>query len=715
MRALRLAAVGAAIALASAGTSVTAASAASAFPSYNHVFLIVMENENYSNIIGNPDAPDLNALATDYGVATHYTAVGDPSEPNYVAMLGGSTFGISSDDPYFWPGQTVNAPNIMSQLEGAGLTWKAYFQGLPYAGYRGYCFPAKCLGIPDSDSLYASKHNGIVNFADMQTPAELAKMVPYPQLATDLAAGNVPNFSYIVPTECGDMHGAPPWCTDSAKAGSVEDNWLVATGDAFVGNTVNEITSSPTWQTGNNAIVVTFDEGNAASSAIATIVVTSHGPRGVTDNTAYDHYSLLASMEQTFGLGCLQNACTATPMAPLFQVTGSTTTPTLPAPVTPPPNGSNSVSPMGSPVHGTKVTLNCASGWQLVPSPSIGSLDNNLTSVSAASASDAWAVGDYYTTRDPNVLVDMAEHWNGTSWSEYPLPNVGINPNTLLGVSELPSGSAWAVGYYLNANWVNQTLVQHWNGSTWSVIPSPSPGAGGNILFGVAALSDSDIWAVGVQTDASGVDHSLTEHWNGTAWSVVPAVDPGGGQNTLYALDAVSTSSVYAVGQSGTAFPSQALVEHWNGSAWSQLSSPPDATESLTTLGVTGSDSNLTIVGDRENGTAPYTTEVASGAPSKLALVTSPNATGENDLFGATTAADGSTYAVGWSVDPATGSYLSLIEHGENGVWSIDSSPDPGSGSNGFASVAPIPGGGLWAVGVTSGKGNNATLVAHHC
>jgi hypothetical protein len=310
----------------------------------------------------------------------------------------------------------------------------------------------------------------------------------------------------------------------------------------------------------------------------------------------------------------------------------------------------------------------------------------------------------------------MAEHWDGSTWSEYPLPNVGANQNTLFGVSELPSGSSWAVGYYLDANWVDQTLVEHWNGSTWSVIPGPSPGAQGNILYGVAALADNNVWAVGIQLDANEGTHPLIEHWDGTSWTAVPAVDPNGGGNALYAVDATSSGSVYAVGQTGAAFPSQALVEHWNGSAWSLLASPADSSESLTTLGVTGSDTALTLVGDRESGTAPYTTEVATGAPSSLSLATSPsNGTGENDLFGAATGADGTIYAVGWYVDPSSGNYFSLIEHETGGVWSIDSTPDPGTGSNGFAGITAIPGGGLWAVGNSSSNGNNATLIAHHC
>ncbi len=133
----------------------------------------------------------------------------------------------------------------------------------------------------------------------------------------------------------------------------------------------------------------------------------------------------------------------------------------------------------------------------------------------------------------------------------------------------------------------------------------------------------------------------------------------------------------------------------------------------MTPYGITGSDAALTIVGDRESSTAPYTTAVAAGAPNSLALVASPNnGSGEQDLFAATTAADGSTWAAGWFLN---GSEQTLTEHGVNGTWSIVASPSPGTGDNGFAGIAAIPGGGLWAVGVTSNNGNFSTLIAHNC
>src|SRR6516164_6160417 len=344
------------IALGLAFAATSRLEAQTAFPRYDHVFLIIMENEGYNQVVGNQFAPILNALAQDYGLATNYTGVADPSEPNYVAMLGGDFFGINSDDPYWFPGQTVDAANLMSQLDSAGETWRGYFQSMPYPGYRGYCYPDKCNGIPDADTQYVSKHNGIVNFANLQTPAEFGKMFPFTQLSADLAAGAVPNFGYIVPDECDDMHGAPPWCVDSDLTNTVQQSWLIAHGDKFVGDVVNRITSSSIWQAGHNAIIITFDEGNAATSQVATIVITNHGPRGVTDNTSYNHYSLLASLQQTFNLGCLLNSCSATPMTPLFAITGSATTPTLPPPYNF-PTSSDTISTQGAGKQAAAVTL----------------------------------------------------------------------------------------------------------------------------------------------------------------------------------------------------------------------------------------------------------------------------------------------------------------------------------------------------------------------
>lgn len=288
-------------------------------PRYQHIFLIVMENHSYDDILGSSEAPQINALATKYGLATNYWAVAHPSEPNYIALIGGSTFGVADDNSY--KVNALNKPSLASQLEAAGLTWKSYQQGLPSPGYTGETATTE-------GEVYASKHNPFMNFlpyySSAQQAAELAKVVPESQLATDLSTDAVPNFSFISPSLCSDMHGAPT-CSGGVS--------LIRAGDTFVSQTVDAIMGASMWDQGNNAIIITWDEADGVISfgpggiaggggKVATIVITSHGPRGVQDSAAYNHYSLLLSIQKAFGLGCLQNSCprqgNVQPMGTLF-------------------------------------------------------------------------------------------------------------------------------------------------------------------------------------------------------------------------------------------------------------------------------------------------------------------------------------------------------------------------------------------------------------
>jgi phosphatidylinositol-3-phosphatase len=288
-------------------------------PRYQHIFLIVMENHDYDDIIGSKQAPHLNALAHQYGLATNYWAVAHPSEPNYIALLGGSTFGVVDDNSYTQ--NAINEPYLGSQLEAARLTWKSYQQGLPAPGFTG----------DTSDSagnVYASKHNPFLNFLphypESQRAAEMANIVPGSQLAIDLNSDAAPNFAFITPGLCDDMHGDPT-CGD--------EDQLVSAGDSFANDTVTQIMQSSLWSHGNNAIVIVWDEStpglaigpkgiDAGGGHVPTIVITSHGPRGVTDSAAYNHYALLLTIEDAFGLGCLQHSCPVAggvqAMAPLF-------------------------------------------------------------------------------------------------------------------------------------------------------------------------------------------------------------------------------------------------------------------------------------------------------------------------------------------------------------------------------------------------------------
>src|SRR5215467_10105902 len=180
---------------------------------YDHVFVIVEENHGFTDVIGNPAAPNLNALASQYGVATSYFAVAHPSEPNYVALLGGSTFNVTNDNAYYV--NQVAAPSLISELDQAHVSWKAYLQGVPHPGYQGICYPANCNGAPDKDPLYVSKHDAIQNFTTSLNPADWSRQVPVGQLADDVRTGHVPAFSWVIPDECHDQHGDPPYCIDS--------------------------------------------------------------------------------------------------------------------------------------------------------------------------------------------------------------------------------------------------------------------------------------------------------------------------------------------------------------------------------------------------------------------------------------------------------------------------------------------------------------------
>src|SRR5215468_4266445 len=300
---------------------------------YGHIFVIVEENHGYTDVIGNPAAPNLTALASKYGVATHYFAVTHPSEPNYVALLGGSPFNVKDDNPYYV--NRVAAPSLITELDHAGISWKAYLQGLPHPDYQGICYPAKCNGAPDSDPLYVSKHDGIQNYVSSLNPFDWAHQVPIGDLAGDLRSGGVPRFSYVVPDECHDMHGDPPYCLDGGNIGDPQNQHLVALGDAYLGHLVSEITNASFWAHGNNAIVVTYDEGDnnagccdatPGGGRVATIVITNHGPRAMRDATPSNHYSLLSTIEHGFGLGCIGHACDTAnvhPISALFAVTGS--------------------------------------------------------------------------------------------------------------------------------------------------------------------------------------------------------------------------------------------------------------------------------------------------------------------------------------------------------------------------------------------------------
>ena len=278
-----------------------------------HIFWIMMENHDASQIYGNRgDAPYLNQLANSYGMATRYFGVTHPSLPNYLAAISGSNQGVFDDCvagtnvvcsgvAHLFGGQT-----LVDQLEAHSLTWKAYMQGLPSVGYTG-----------GYAGLYGQKHDPFMYFSTIRNdPARMQRIVPLTQLNADIVSGALPDVVWITPDVCHDMHGAP----GSGIAGCDSYDGEIALGDAFVRALVPQIMRSSAWNEGA-AIVIAWDEGSSSAGCckspagngggnVPLIVITSQGPRHVVlSGVDYNHYSLLGTIEDLWGLGCLAHTC----------------------------------------------------------------------------------------------------------------------------------------------------------------------------------------------------------------------------------------------------------------------------------------------------------------------------------------------------------------------------------------------------------------------
>jgi hypothetical protein len=217
--------------------------------------------------------------------------------------------------------------------------------------------------------------------------------------------------------------------------------------------------------------------------------------------------------------------------------------------------------------------------WSLVGSPNV-MLYNQLVAVTVESAQSIWAVGYYYSPqRGQQTLI---EHWDGTAWSLVPSPNVGVHDNLLEGVTAVTTigGSlaqmpVWAVGYYYRDDGLPSTLFERWDGKSWSVIPSPDGGPRENYLTSIAAGGPQDIWAVGVYNTAAGAYLTLTEHWNGQNWQVVPSPNLSPSYSGLTAVAVVGSDQVWAVGSYYNELSIQlTLTEEWDGTSWQIVPSP---------------------------------------------------------------------------------------------------------------------------------------------
>ena len=273
--------------------SIGASASSAAVPDFAHVYVLVLENHEYSSVVGSSSAPYLNGLIAKYGFATNYTAVSHPSQPNYIALFSGSTQGIADDGTHNLSGQ-----NLADQLEAKGKTWSVFAQDYPGGCFTGGTNSGTGDGIGSAGS-YARKHDPAISFTDIaSSPSRCARISSL--TGFDPAAAD---FELIVPNDCNDMHS----CS-------------VATGDAFLKAFVPKITESPAFA--SSVLFITFDEGTSdigGGGRVATVVVSPLTAAGSTSGAAYNHYSILRTIEDAWGLGCLGQSCTAGDMGQFFK------------------------------------------------------------------------------------------------------------------------------------------------------------------------------------------------------------------------------------------------------------------------------------------------------------------------------------------------------------------------------------------------------------
>jgi phosphatidylinositol-3-phosphatase len=337
----------------------------------DHIFYIMMENHAYDQIIGNTaDAPFINQLAAQNRLASDFHGVTHPSSPNYLSAISGYFQGIWDDckagaDVFCAPEEFVpnsgdgtsntlltqaqidsasntahlfRAQNIVDQLEAEGISWKAYMENLPSPGSEVEYAPTLSDGTVVK--LYAQKHNPFMYFSDINSPGNprLNQIVPYESnFSADLRNGTVPNFSFISPNQCHDMHGISP--STAVLVGlpscgfpdSGLDHGAIQLGDQWLHQTVTGIRQSSAWKKGKSEIIIAWDENDYSTDTTGgpfsptgqdgvvlgggpapLIVVSNHGKSGFVNNTLLDHYTTLYAIERMWHLGCLAYTCNIT-------------------------------------------------------------------------------------------------------------------------------------------------------------------------------------------------------------------------------------------------------------------------------------------------------------------------------------------------------------------------------------------------------------------
>jgi hypothetical protein len=358
--------------------------------------------------------------------------------------------------------------------------------------------------------------------------------------------------------------------------------------------------------------------------------------------------------------------------------------------------------------------------WAIVSSPSvIDTQDDELDSVTCTSASDCWAVGSYYDNADIGTgYRTLIEHWDGTAWVIVSSPNKSATGSYLLtSVACVSASDCWAVGDG------GGTLTEHWDGTSWAIVSSPNTSAAGfDSLASVTCVSASDCWAVG-GSSTDNIYQTLIEHWDGTSWSIVTSANTLPVENnTISSVTCASASECWAVGYyeprgAGSAQAAHTLIERWDGTSWTIVTSADtSSTQDNLLHGVTCVPaSSCWAVGHFYNsGLIQTLTEHWDGT--SWAIVTSPNTstTLDNELQSVTCVSASDCLAVGYYVGGA-GANQTLIERWNGTAWAIVASPNTSATEGNFLTgVACVSASDCWAVGYYINASNwGQSLIEH--
>ena len=342
--------------------------------------------------------------------------------------------------------------------------------------------------------------------------------------------------------------------------------------------------------------------------------------------------------------------------------------------------------------------------WTAATAPNYTAPQNNtLLGVACPAAGDCWAVASYF---NGNVQQTLVEHWDGAAWSVRASPNTGgAQSNILYDVACTATDDCWIAGYALgDAGW--QTLTLHWDGAAWGIVPSPSVPGGNNFLTDVDCVTASDCWAVGFHD--TGVYQTLALHWDGAQWSLAESANTDlASENRLSGVRCVAANDCWAVGfHKIEGFLQRTLVQHWDGAAWTIVASPNvgDSRNTLLEDVACESAQSCWAVGSWSPGALGTGQPVIlrwDGAAWRDADAPLPGP-GENTyLRGVTCAPAGDCWAVGEQF--TEGNARTLVERWNGAAWSVFASPNAGvAHNNRLAGVACAPEHECWSVGYST-------------